>query len=124
MMRDHMGRVVYLCSDLLFTSKIRETARQLGLDTTAVRDAAALLEAARGADAVILDLRLPIALDALRRLRAEPATAAVPAIGFCEHERVDHMAEARAAGCDRVLAKGRFSTELPHLLAPGEARAT
>ena len=111
-----MLRVAYLCTDLLFTSKIRETALGLGMEVGAARDAGALVEAARGAAVIILDLRPPTALDSLGRLRADPATATIPIIGFCDHEKVDLMADARAAGCTHVLAKGRFSTDLKTLL--------
>ena len=119
-----MGRIAYLCTDLLFTSKIRETARSLGLEAVAARDPGALVDAAATADAVIVDLRLPSAIDALRRLRANPAGAALPAIGFCDHERTDRMAEARAAGCTHVLAKGKFSSDLRLLLPRGEETET
>jgi hypothetical protein len=118
-----MTRVAYLCTDLLFTSKIRETASQLGAEARPARDPAALVAATRGADLAIVDLRRPDALDALAQLAAEPATARVPKVGFCDHELADLMERARAAGCGRVLAKGKFSTELPTLIglldAPG-----
>jgi CheY-like chemotaxis protein len=114
-----MARVVYLCTDLLFTSKIRETAQGLGHQVSPARDAAALLQAAPGADLVIVDLRLPSALDALAKLRADAATADIPTVGFCDHERVELMAAAKDAGCDQVLPKGRFSSDLARLLAAG-----
>ncbi len=118
-----MARIAYLCSDLLFTSKIRETARTLGHEAQVARDPAALVDGARGAAAVILDLRLPVALDALRQLRADPATEKIPAIGFCDHERVELMEQARAAGCTHVLAKGKFSSDLRNLLPDGNGGA-
>jgi len=116
-----MSKIAYLCTDLLFTSKIRETAQALGHTPAMARDPAALAEAAREAAVVIVDLRLPAALPALERLRADEASRAgaapVPVIGFCDHERTDLMDEARRAGCTQVLAKGKFSSELRHLLA-------
>jgi CheY-like chemotaxis protein len=116
-----MSKIAYLCSDLLFTSKIRETARALGHTPTASRDPSELAEAARDASLVIVDLRLPLALAALERLRADERTRDVPAIGFCDHERVELMAEARRAGCTEVYAKGKFSSELRHILPRAEA---
>ncbi|HZS39924.1 MAG TPA: hypothetical protein VFF06_23990 [Polyangia bacterium] len=110
-----MAAVVYLTQDLLFVSKIRETARQLGLDVEAARDAASLEAAARGAKLVILDLRRPDALGVLDALAADPATRAIAKVGFIDHERVDVMESARAKGC-KALAKGKFATELPLLL--------
>ncbi len=112
-----MGRIATLCTDLLFTSKIRETARVLGHEVVPARDPAGFAQAATGAHAAIVDLRLPTAIDALTTLRA--GGAEVPVIGFCDHERVDLMERARAAGCTIVLAKGKFSTDLKHLLAGG-----
>jgi hypothetical protein len=113
-----MADVVYLVRDMLFTSKIREVARQLGLAVQAAPDPAALSRAAAGARLVIVDLRLPQALEALDALAADPAAAAVPRVGFVDHEKVDVMDAARAHGCGRVLTKGQFAKELPALLAP------
>ena len=114
-----MADVVYLVSDMLFSSKIRETAKPFGLTLQGLRDPAALAAAAAaGAKLVILDLRLPAALDALGALAADPVAAAVPSVGFIDHERTDVMEEARARGCGQVMAKGQFATLLPKLLAP------
>ena len=100
--------------DLVFVSKIREAAARLGLEVERAADASGLHAAAREAKLVIVDLRLPEAEEVLQRLAADPATAQVRAIGFVDHERVEAMA-ARASGT--VLAKGRFASELPSLLA-------
>jgi nicotinate-nucleotide pyrophosphorylase len=110
-----MAAVVYLTQDLLFVSKIRETAKQVGLDVEAARDAEALQAAARGAKLVILDLRRPDAIGVLDALQADPETRAVAKVGFIDHERVDVIESARERGC-KALAKGKFSTELPLLL--------
>jgi CheY-like chemotaxis protein len=109
-----MAPVVYLVRDLVFVSKIHETATRLGLEVERAADAAALHTAAREAKLVIVDLRLPEAVDALARLASDPATARVRAVGFVDHQQVEAMA-ARVRGT--VLAKGRFASELPSLLA-------
>ena len=109
-----MAPVVYLVRDLVFVSKIREAAARLGLEVERAADAAALQAAAREAKLVIVDLRLPEALDALAHLAADPLTARVRAVGFVDHEQVEAM---EARGCGTVLAKGRFASELPSLLA-------
>jgi hypothetical protein len=59
---------------------------------------------------------LPQALRALERLAGDPATAAVPSVGFVGHERLDVMETARALGCGQVMAKGEFASKLPGLL--------
>lgn len=113
-----MADVVYLVQDMLFSSKIRETAKPLGLTWQGLRDPAALVAAAAaGAKLVILDLRLPASLEALGALAANPAAAVVPSVGFIDHELTEVMDTARARGCTQVMAKGQFSTSLPRLLA-------
>jgi CheY-like chemotaxis protein len=112
-----MADVVYLIQDMLFTSKVREVAKQTGVSVQGTRDAAALATAANGAKLVILDLRLPAAADALARLAADPATSGIPSVGFVDHEKTEVMEEARAHGCGQVMAKGQFANALPRLLA-------
>ena len=111
-----MADVVYLISDMLFSSKLREAAKASGVTVQAVRDPAGWAAAARTARLAIVDLRLPVALDALKALAAEPAPS-VRTVGFIDHERTDVMDAARAAGCVDVMAKGQFANALPKLLA-------
>ena len=113
-----MADVVYLVQDMLFTSKIREAAKAVGLTVQGTRDPAALVTAAAtGAKLVIVDLRLPTALDALTALGADAAAKAVPSVGFIDHEKMDVMDQATARGCGQVMAKGQFSNVLPRLFA-------
>jgi CheY-like chemotaxis protein len=113
-----MAHVLTFARDMVFTSKIREVARQLGVNVAAARDAARLPAevAAAGARLVILDLRLPGALEALAALKADPGCAHVATVGFVDHEKTDVMDAARAAGCGEVLTKGQFAHALPKLL--------
>jgi hypothetical protein len=119
-----MADVVYLIQDMLFTSKVREVAKQTGVSVQGTRDAAALAAAAPGAKLVIIDLRLPGAGDALSRLAADPTTSGIASIGFVDHEKVEVMDDARARGCGQVMAKGQFATALPKLLAALATPAT
>lgn len=111
-----MGSVVYFVRDLLFSSKIREAAERLDVSLQGIRDPAAVAAAARGARLVILDLRLPEAIDVLAALARDPETVAVATVGFVGHEDRSVMEAARAAGCGEVLAKGEFAAKLPKLL--------
>ena len=113
--------VVYVVRDLLFVSKIREAAEPLGVAVQGVRDVETLSDVARGARLVIVDLALPQALRALELLASDPATAAVPTVGFVGHERTDVMQTARALGCGQVMAKGEFATKLGGLLRTAAA---
>ena len=68
-----MADVVYMISDMLFSSKLREAAKASGVTVQATRDAAAWAAAAREAKLAIVDLRMPTALAALDALAAAPA---------------------------------------------------
>ena len=110
-----MPTIAYLCTDLLFTSKIRETASALGHTAQATQGPASLALAAREAALVVVDLRRSDALAALDALAADAASITAAIVGFVDHERTDLMEEARRRGCT-PLAKGKFSSELKHLL--------
>jgi CheY-like chemotaxis protein len=112
--------VIALVDDLMFLSRVREAARSAALEVRTVRTAADVLAAARaGAALLVVDLdsrRLPWA-EALASLRAEPALAALPVIGFLSHVNADAAREARTVGCSQVLARSAFVRDLPQLLA-------
>jgi len=110
-----MADVVYMISDMLFSSKLREAAKATGVTVQATRDAAAWAAAAREAKLANADRRMPAALAALDALAASPS--AVRTVGFIDHERTEVMDEARAKGCSDVMAKGQFANALPKLLA-------
>jgi CheY-like chemotaxis protein len=109
--------VVYMISDMLFSSKLREAAKATGVSVMAARDAAAWATAASGAKLAIVDLRMPAALAALEALAAAPSPSGLRTVGFIDHERTDVMDQARAKGCTDVMAKGQFANALPKLLA-------
>jgi len=113
-----MADVVHFITDMLFASKVREAAKHVGLTIQGARDPQALAAAAREAKLVIVDLRVPRALDALDALGADPTARAVPLqiVAFIDHERTDLMDEARARGAGQVMAKGQFANALPKLL--------
>jgi hypothetical protein len=112
-----LADVVHFITDMLFASKVREAAKHVGVTLQGVRDPAALAAAAREARLVIVDLRVPRALEALDALAADPAARAVPSVAFIDHERTDIMDAARAKGAGQVMAKGQFANALPRLLA-------
>jgi len=109
--------VVYMISDMLFSSKLREAAKATGVSVQAARDAAGWAAAAREAKLAIVDLRMPAALAALEALSAAMPPQSLRTVGFIDHERTDVMDEARAKGCADVMAKGQFANALPKLLA-------
>jgi CheY-like chemotaxis protein len=111
--------IIVVVEDLLFLSKIRQTAQMLGIAIEVV-DPVKAEETARttSVSAVILDLnhRAGGAIELVRALKAHSATQGIPITGFLSHVREDLAAAARAAGCDRVLARSTMAQRLPELL--------
>lgn len=67
------------------------------------------------ADVVVVDLGRPDAVEGVRRLRTEGSTARI--LGYGSHVDTDQLREARAAGCDRVLARSAFFADVAAALA-------
>jgi CheY-like chemotaxis protein len=116
--------IAALCTDLIFTSKITEVARTLGVTCHGARDVESLLARTRrhAAEApialVIVDmvLRDADAAVAIRALRADPSTRAARIVAFLPHERDDLRDAATAAGATSVLTRGQLAKQLPRLI--------
>jgi hypothetical protein len=108
-----------LSRDLIFTSKIKGTAAQLGYPMMVAggdSQARSMIEAYRPR-VVLVDLTAG-ELVATTALIAYQAIAGPDAwfIAFGSHVDVDALAAARAAGCHDVLPRSRFAAELPELM--------
>lgn len=104
-----------LCDDLMFFSRVSGAARAAGASVRQVRTAAELLAAARTRPpaGVIIDLHCS-GLD-LPALLAELDAAVSPrprVIAYGSHVEAEVLRAARQAGCDRVLPRSQFVTEL------------
>ncbi len=111
--------VAVLVDDLFFLAKIQETAKALGakvLTLNARSTPAAVAEAHPGAVIIDLNFRSASPIDSIRALKADPATAPIPILAFVSHVQEQLIADARAAGCDSVLARSAFTRQLPQLL--------
>src|SRR5262245_30265979 len=104
-----MADVVYMISDMLFSSTLREAAKATHISVKAVRDPAAWAAEIMASDAklAIVDLRMATALAALDALSMLGTPQNLRVVGFIDHERVDVMDQARAKGCTDVMAKGQ-----------------
>ncbi len=112
--------ILVAVDDLIFLTKIRETAREVGIRVEAIELAKVQERLGQNpVGAVILDLnsRSGSPLEVLRTLKSNPSTKGVRVVGFVSHVQAEVIRAARAAGCDDVLARSAFSQKLPELLA-------
>jgi CheY-like chemotaxis protein len=109
--------VLALVDDLFFQAKLVETARQVGVTLGTVSTGDALLEAAAAQPPrlVLVDLNARQgALAAVERLCA--AGQSPPVVAFLSHVQTELAQQARAAGCQQVLPRSKFTAELAEIL--------
>lgn len=115
-----MADVLLLLTDLAFLARIRAAAEAVGLTCRRVTTVEDLLQHARQQPpvAIIFDLgqeRLE-PLRAIAALKADAALRGIRTIGYFSHVREDVRAQARQVGCDLVLPRSAFVTQLTELL--------
>lgn len=119
---DH-GVILAILDDLMFTSKIKTAATQLGVPIVFARSSqSALADMRKNAPAlVILDLNNPRVdpLGTVASMKADASLAAIPTVGYVSHVHTDLIAAAREAGVGEVLARSTFAERLPEILARG-----
>jgi CheY-like chemotaxis protein len=116
--------ILAVLDDLLFTSKIRATAKQLGVPIAFARSSEAALADMRKnpPSLVILDLNNPRTdpLGTVGSMKADPVLAAIPTIGFASHVQTEVIEAARRSGVGDVLARSAFAQRLPEILERAE----
>jgi CheY-like chemotaxis protein len=115
--------ILAVVDDLMFASKIKTTAGQLGVPVTFARSRdSALAEMRKSAPAlVIFDLNSGRTdpLGTVAAMKGDPALAAIPTVGFVSHVRTDVIDAARQAGVGEILARSAFTMQLPEILTRG-----
>ena len=115
--------ILVAVDDLLFSSKIRATAKQAGVELAFARTREEILDRARALMPllVIFDLNSgktdPIAT--IAAIKSDPALASIRTLGFVSHVDADTIGAAREAGTDQVMARSAFAGQLAEILLTG-----
>jgi DNA-binding NarL/FixJ family response regulator len=121
-------RVAILASvdDLFFRSKVRTTAKHLGIEITFAATADEMVAQAKSLQPtlVIFDLNSQKmdAIATIAALKADAATADLRALGFASHVHTELIAAARKAGADDVLPRSAFAGRLAEILQHGNTK--
>lgn len=119
------GMVLAAVDDLLFSSKIRATARGAGVEVRFARSPGEILDQARELKPglVIFDLNSgrtdPVRT--IAALKEDPELASIRTIGFASHVHTELIAAARRAGADEVLPRSAFAGNLGEILRSAQA---
>jgi len=112
--------VLAAVDDLLFSSKIRTTAKQAGIELTFARSPQDILEQARTLrpSLVVFDLNSTktAPIETIGALKGEPGLGATRVVAFASHVHTELIASARQAGADQVLPRSAFAANLAEIL--------
>lgn len=112
-----MRAVIALVDDLFFTVKIADAAKRAGLTVTFAKTAAAILERLQQTRSLlVIDLNYAAAMPLALAARVKAEVPDTPVIGFVSHVQLELRQQAKEAGCDAVLARSVFATQLPDIL--------
>ena len=119
---DYDHRVILaILDDLMFSSKIKTTAKALGATVSFARSRDGALADMRASPPalVILDLNNPRTdpLGIVAAMKADPALTSVPTVGFVSHVQTELIDAARAAGVGDVMARSLFTMRLSEILS-------
>ena len=112
--------ILAVLDDLMFTSKIKTAANQLGATVVFARSSlTALAEMRKSAPTlVIFDLNNPRTdpLGIVAAMKEDPALASIPTVGYSSHVQTDVINAARQAGVTDVLPRSAFTMHLGDIL--------
>ncbi len=111
--------ILAVVDDLMFTSRIRTAASQLGVLVVFARSSeAALDEMRKGAPSlVIFDLNARVdAVGIVAAMKADAALAPIPTLGYVSHVQSELIEAARNAGIGDVLPRSAFTQRLADIL--------
>jgi len=117
-----MKTVLYRAADLLWATRIKETAFAVGVEARPARTPRMLRDRLADSDvaAILLDLDAPEeALELIGVLRDEsagPEGRSVRVVCWGPHVETELLRHAREHGADEVMTRGAFSQKLPELL--------
>ena len=112
-------KVVAVLNDLMFTVKIQEAAKRVGLEVVFVKSHEdAMTKAKDNAAIIILDLNTSAVepLNIITELKNDTETSNIDLLGYVSHVQADLKHQAQAKGCDMVIARSAFSQNLPTIL--------
>jgi two-component system cell cycle response regulator DivK len=88
---------------------MRDLLSNAGFDIIEAHDGQAAIAAAANhvPDLILMDIQLPVlnGYEAIRRIKADPKLQAIPIIAVTSYALTGDKESARAAGCDRYVAK-------------------
>jgi PleD family two-component response regulator len=116
----HKKKILAVVDDLLFTVKINDAAKRIGLDVEFLKSEKDVLDKALQEKPllVILDLNAnsvqPVSV--IEKLKGSAELKGISIIGFVSHVQGELKQKAQDAGANMVMARSAFSQNLQQIL--------
>ena len=112
-------KILAVVDDLMFTVKILDLAKRAAMPVEFLKSELDVLHKAKERPTlIIVDLNShsvnPVKL--IEALKGTPETKTISIIAYVSHVQAELKQKAQEAGCDMVLARSAFSTNLPAIL--------
>ena len=128
-MAEEAQRIFVVCTDLMFSARIREAGASSGAVFEFIGSAEKFDMAADNFNAVLflMDLHHPKlggdeAGELIRKLRTSPRNKGVYAIAFSRHDQPELLKNAEAAGFDKAMLRSLFVREMPEIVRRAASR--
>ncbi len=113
-------RVVAVLDDMFFSSKIKEAAKQAGVNLEIVKNTDGLIESLSSTlpNLIIVDLNSKKLnpMEVIKNIKATSELVGVTMLGYMPHVEEELKKQAVLIGCDVVMPRSRFSRELVEIL--------
>src|SRR5688572_15389419 len=111
--------VLFLSSDLMFSSRLTAAGQRLGVEVVSVSSIEAAADRLQGdsIDLVICDLSSTGAETQNMVERLRQSQPRLPIVAYAPHVHEERLRAAAEAGCDEVLSRGQFDRLMGHILA-------
>lgn len=113
-----MAKITAIVNDLNIMTKIRSAAEFLGMTVAFAGSKEQVGHYLKDCDLLIVDLENDFidSVDLIERIKSDKVTASIKLIGYLSNVNAPLRTHAMAAGCDEVLSRFDFSSNLREIL--------
>ncbi len=113
-----MAKIAAIVNDLISMTRIRNTAENVGLHVGFVGTVEQIDHYLKDCEVVLIDLENDLVdpVDLIERVKTNPATSSIRLIAYLSHVDKPLRLQALAAGCDKVLSRFEFNSNLKEIL--------
>ncbi len=113
-----MAKITAIVNDLIFMTKIRNTAEYFGLSVAFVGNEGQVDHYLKDCELIVIDLENDFvdSLGLIERLKKDPGTSSIKLIGYMSHVNTPLRAQALVSGCDGVLSRFEFNSSVREIL--------